>query len=50
MKDCCQNKDNRELIEKGPEHRVERCKVCGARHFQVDAKPGKFNTKGTALK
>lgn len=40
MKECCQKQENRvqEQLENGMV--VERCVVCGCRHYDLNAEPG----------
>lgn len=47
---CCQNEDN--LVEhqtNKPELIVRICKVCSARHFELNAEPGVIGIVGASL-
>lgn len=39
MKPCCEKPDNREVVEQTEDHKVERCKVCGAKHYELSVDP-----------
>lgn len=39
MKPCCENHENREVIEKRDDLCVEQCKVCGAKHYVLSVDP-----------
>jgi len=45
MNECCEKKENIELVETNGNLTVKRCKVCGRRHYEVNAEPGVFGIK-----
>jgi len=54
MEACCEKPENREAVESPEEERresltVERCTVCGRRHFELTVDPGKLGLRGGAL-
>lgn len=53
MKECCKNPDNLYRRENDPEEQpgvtINRCKVCGCRHFEMEAEPGVIGLKGASL-
>jgi len=53
MNDCCKNPDNLYRRENDPEEApseiIKRCKVCGARHFELTVDPGRLGLKGTDI-
>lgn len=49
MKPCCEQSENREVVEDQKDLRVERCKECGCRHFELTVDPGELGLKGATL-
>ena len=53
MNDCCKDKENIYRLEDdpdaGPSETIDRCKVCGARHFTLTVDPGCLGLKGYAI-
>lgn len=49
MRECCEQKDNREVIEQRGDLLVERCKVCGAKHHELSVDPIVVGVKGASL-
>jgi hypothetical protein len=47
--ECCRIKENCEPYQLKPDLTVERCKVCGRRHFEMTLEPGKFGITGGTL-
>jgi hypothetical protein len=39
-KECCKKPENLESSQAQPDMRVDRCRVCGCRHFRFKADPG----------
>ena len=52
-KNCCKEAANLFRRENDPEERLDlfvyRCKVCGCRHFELTADPGKLGLRGAPL-
>ena len=54
MEACCQDRGNREVAEDKRELRdgvllgmlIERCKVCGRRHYEFSVEPGRMFAQG----
>jgi len=47
---CCSKPENLDRVEKLTESLTVRyCRVCGRRHFEGNAEPGVYNSRGTAL-
>ena len=50
--ECCRTPGNVPLVPDHPDARPERgcvvrvCRVCGARHFEVNAEPGRLGLRG----
>ena len=51
MKPCCEDAENRELVEAESREdvTVTRCKVCGCRHYEVEADFGSIGVAGARL-
>lgn len=54
MKDCCGKPENLYRKENDPEENpphliINRCKVCGSRHFELNAEPGAIGIEGASL-
>lgn len=49
IRPCCDDEANRELVERLPDRRVERCRVCGRRHFTLFVDPGQLGLEGAHL-
>ena len=45
VSDCCKQDSNLEDAPPVGEIRVRVCKVCGRRHFEVDAEPGEVGVR-----
>lgn len=45
MNECCKKEENLELDEKNGNLTVKKCKVCGLRHYEVNAEPGMIGIK-----
>jgi hypothetical protein len=45
MKECCQKQENRVVVELRNGMNVEQCKVCGCKHYEMHAEPGKIFAK-----
>lgn len=47
LKPCCADESNLgKLQQLNEEVRFRRCKVCGCRHFEANAEPGRLFTRG----
>ena len=50
MRECCQKKENLKKIEDdGKGTYTEKCRVCGASHYNVVAQTGNLKFKGKSL-
>ena len=49
MEPCCEKPDNRETVEQRDDLTVQKCKVCGRRHFELTIDPVKVGTLGGDL-
>ena len=53
MNSCCKVKENLYQLENdpdaGPSETIDRCKVCGARHFMLTVDPGSLGLKGVSI-
>lgn len=47
--ECCRKKENCEPYQLKPDLTVERCKVCGRRHFELTMDPGDYNVRGSGM-
>lgn len=45
MNECCKDKSNLERIEETRDRIVEKCRVCGNRHFRMWAEPGQIGAE-----
>lgn len=43
--ECCNLENNMEYKQERPDLRIDTCKVCGSRHFELTIDPGKFISK-----
>ena len=43
MEACCENRENRLVLEKAKDRVVEQCSVCGRKHYEVTVDPIDFN-------
>lgn len=52
-KRCCRKPENllafSSQAEQGFKEVVRKCRVCGCRHFEVEAEPGRFGITGGAV-
>ena len=46
MKECCKKQENRVPVELRNAMMVEKCKVCGCKHYEMRAEPGVIFAKG----
>lgn len=48
-KECCKQPENLKRHEERPDLVVNKCQVCGCRHFELTVDPGKLGLRGTSL-
>ncbi len=48
-RDCCRQTENLVPYQERPDLLVNKCKVCGARHFELTIDPGKLGLVGAPL-
>lgn len=49
MEPCCQQPENREVVEHRDKIIVQQCKVCGRKHYELMVDPVQVGVKGTGL-
>lgn len=49
MKDCCKLSENLETKQERPDLRIDTCKQCGSRHFELTADAGEIGIVGIQL-
>ena len=49
MEPCCANQENRLTVEQNGSVVVQKCKVCGRRHFELTVDPVQVGVKGGKL-
>ncbi len=50
MKDCCKQSENLEMqLSDKPDLVIQKCKVCGCRHFELQVDPGRLGLSGAMM-
>lgn len=49
IKTCCKEEDNLEVHQMSSELVIRICKVCGCRHFELDAETAILGAMGSSL-
>lgn len=45
IKPCCRKAENLVRTHLGPDRHIDKCRVCGARHFRIKAEPGSMGLR-----
>ena len=48
-KECCKQPENLKPYQVRPDLAVNKCQVCGCRHFELTVDPGKLGLRGASL-
>jgi hypothetical protein len=48
-KNCCRQAANLEYHEYSPGAVCHKCRICGCRHFQINAEPGVLGIRGKTI-
>jgi len=48
-KECCKQPENLVPHQERPDLLINKCKVCGCRHFELTADPGRLGLRGAEV-
>jgi hypothetical protein len=49
MSPCCEQPENRETLERRGDLIVQKCKVCGRKHYELTLDPVEVGVKGKGM-